>query len=116
MHNANTSHRIYIQPSTDSRTGLAKFGNSGPLYDASYCGEMIVCSSHQPFLDACRVLLADGMSGPAEMWDHIRPYPRIRSTIEAAAKLTVSESEGRLRFRPYKNALTARVRRGTGGD
>jgi hypothetical protein len=116
MEHSNSAHRIYIQPSTDSRTGLSKFGKSGPLYDASYCGELIVWSSHQPFLDTCRVLLAHGMSGPAEMWDHIRPFPRMRSTIEAAAKLTVSEGKGTPRFCPYRNCLTALGRRGTGGD
>ena len=112
----NAIHRIYIQPSTDSRTGRTKFGNSGSLYDAIYEGELIVWSSHQPFLDACRVLLARGISGPAEMWDHIRPFPRMRSTIEAAAKLTVSEGKGTPRFRPYRNCLTALGRRGTDGD
>jgi hypothetical protein len=115
MTSPNPAHRIYIQPSTDNRTGLPKFGNSGPLYDASYGGEVIVLSSHQPFLDACRVLLADGMSGPAEMWDHIRPFPRMRSTINAAAKLTVSDSEGAPRFRTYKNGVTALGRRGPDG-
>jgi hypothetical protein len=116
MGNTNSAHRIYIRSSTDNRTGLKKFGNSGPLYDAFFEGELIVWSSHQPFLDACRVLLADGMSGPAEMWDHIRPFPRMRSTIDVAAKLTVSDSEGAPRFRTYKNGITALGRRGPDGD
>lgn len=116
MGSTNSAHHIYIQPSTDNRTGLPKFGNSGPLYDASYSGKVIVRSSHQPFLDACRVLLTDGMSGPAEIWDHVRPFPRMRSTIEAAAKLRVSESGCPPRFRPYLNGLTALVRRAADGD
>ncbi len=116
MEAANSTHRIYIQPSTSRRTGLANFGKSGPLYDAIYNGELIVWSSHQPFLDACRVLLADGITGPAEMWDHVRTFPRLRSTVEAAAKLTVSEGEGSPRFRSYKNGIAAMGRHCAGGD
>ncbi len=116
MNSPKLIHRIYIKPATDSRTGLPKFGNSGPLYDASHGGELIVWSSHQPFLDACRVLRADGVSGSAEMWDQTHLFPRVRATIEVAAKLTVTDCEGPPRFRSYKNGITALGRRGTGGD
>lgn len=106
MNSSKPIHRIYIQPATDTRTGLPKFGNSGRLYDAIYGGELVVWSSHQPFLDACRVLLADGVSGAAEMWDHIRPFPRMRSTIEAAEKLTVSDLPARLDRRMAAKIIT----------
>jgi hypothetical protein len=68
-----------------------KAGKQGLLYDAEYDGEVICTSTLTPFLDACRVLQARGLSGPAEMWDAVRPYPRMKSTIEAAAKLTVTD-------------------------
>jgi len=79
-----TVHRINIS--------VVKAGKRGLLYDAEYGGEVICSSSLTPFLDRCRVLQARGLSGPVEMWDMVRPYPRMRSTVEAAAKLTVTDA------------------------
>jgi hypothetical protein len=79
-----TVHRINIS--------VVRAGKRGLLYDAEYGGEVICSSSLTPFLDGCRVLRARGLSGPVEMWDAVRPYPRMKSTIEAAAKLTVRDT------------------------
>jgi hypothetical protein len=78
-----SAHKIYIRE--------VKAGKQGLLYDAEYDGEVICASTLTPFLDACRVLQGRGLGGPAEMWDTVRPYPRMKSTVEAAAKLTVTD-------------------------
>ncbi len=31
------------------------------------------------------------LGGPVELWDEVRPFPRMRSTVEAASGLTVQE-------------------------
>lgn len=64
-------------------------GKRGLLYDAEFDGEVICESTMTPFLDACRVLLSRGLTGSVEMWDYDRPFPRMRSTVEAAAQLAV---------------------------
>ena len=66
-------------------------GKRGILYDVEFDGEVICQSSLTPLLDACRVLLSRGLTGNVEMWDYVRPYPRMRSTIEGAAQLTVTD-------------------------
>ena len=83
------SLRIYIQP-TLKNDGTHKVSKRGPLYDTTFNGEHI-CTSHQPLLDGARVLHGRGLTGPLQMWDHERSYPRMHSTIEKAAKLTVAE-------------------------
>lgn len=77
-------------------------GNRGFLYDVEYNGELLCSSTAIPFLDGCRELLARDLSGPVEMWDAVRPYPRMRSTVEAAAKLTVKETGYGPRFAKWK--------------
>ena len=34
---------------------------------------------------------ATGLTGDVELWDETRPFPRMRSTVEATAGLTVQE-------------------------
>lgn len=88
------AHKIHIS--------LVRTGKRGLLYDCEYAGEKICQSTTTPFLDACRVLKHRGMSGPVEMWDGVRPYPRMRGSIEVAAGLSVSDgSAGGVRFRKY---------------
>ncbi len=82
-------HRIYLNPAV-SKDGRPKVTKRGPLFEATYDGELI-CVSHQPLFDGARVLHQRGLNGPLEMWDHERPYSRMQSTIEKAAKLTVVE-------------------------
>jgi hypothetical protein len=82
-------HRIYIKPAINNH-GQLKATKRGPQYEATYNGE-IICVSHQPFFDGARVLRDRGLTGQLEMWDHERPFPRMRSTIEKAAQLTVVE-------------------------
>ena len=100
-----SAHKIVIY--------AVKAGKQGLLYDAEYDGEVICISTLTPFLDACRVLQARGLSGPAEMWDMVRPYPRMKSTIEAAAKLTVTD----MGYGPtFKKWRSRHAQEGQGGN
>lgn len=92
---------IMISPARNPETGLLAVGQRGPLYNVTCRGELIVERTAQPLLDGARALAERGLSGPFEMWDHVRPFPRMRSTIEAAARLRVTEGEGLPRFREW---------------
>ena len=58
---------------------------------------MIVEASIQPLSDACRVLKARGLSGPIEMYDGVRPYALLQSTIDYEASITFHEGDHGLR-------------------
>jgi hypothetical protein len=88
------SHRVFIRL-------VAPSSNRGPLYEAEFQGEVIVQSSAQPFLDACRVLRGRGLQGIVELWDQQGIAPRMRGLIDRAAKLAVDET-GTPRFRNHR--------------
>lgn len=97
--------KIYIEPTHHAV-------NRGPCYCAwlgSQTGEPIIESSTQPFLDAARVLLARGITGPAELWDSVLPYARMRGDIAALAELTVTEGDDPPRFSRWKPFAPRRV-------
>jgi hypothetical protein len=102
------THRIIIALACKP-DGTPRYSQRGPLYNACFEGEPILSGSSEPFLEACRILKARGLSGPVELWDETRPFPRMRSTIEAAAWLTVEEGDGRPRFRRWRPNPRARV-------
>jgi hypothetical protein len=83
----------------------AGYGKRGPLFSASFDGRTIVTASVTPFLDAARVLAAEGHD-PATVLvlrHASSATDALRSTIGAAAKLTVvQEGDGAPRFRPWK--------------
>jgi hypothetical protein len=61
---------------------LHRHGQSGPYYDLAFAGEILIESTKEPLLDACR----------AEMWGG-ELYPRMMlRNIERAAKFTVVEN------------------------
>ena len=68
-------------------------------------GEVLCPSTRTPLLDGCRVLASHGLTGPVELWDSERPYPRMRADIAKAAKLTVKEGSGRLEYARYEPDL-----------
>ena len=86
-------HKIYIKQKS--------YGLRGPLYEVLYDGNVIVSSTTIPLFDGARALDKMGVSGPLEMWDHERPYARMKSTVETAAKLTITEGENVPRIRKY---------------
>lgn len=78
--------------------------NKGTVYSVSFNGVEIIAKTSNPELNACRWLVAQGYRGRMEVWDMIRPYPRMTfNDIEKAAGLTVLESDKQpLRFAQYR--------------
>jgi hypothetical protein len=78
-------------------------------YTASLDGRDL-CTSPQPFLDAARVLLAEGVEPDTVLvmrWAE-SGTTSLRSTVGVAAKLTVEEcSDGVPRFRSYRSYPSA---------
>jgi hypothetical protein len=76
-----------------------------PGYYTARCDGRLLCRSRQPFLDGARELLAAGQSATAviAMKHGGSRVEALRSTIGAAAALTVSEEENRPpRFKRWK--------------
>jgi hypothetical protein len=65
-------------------------------------GTLLVRATRVPFYAGARALEVRGVSGPFEMWDRVRPFPRAAGDIATAAKLTVTEKQGRLEVVPYQ--------------
>jgi hypothetical protein len=65
------------------------------LYDVSFHGETIVSGSRTPEFDACRVLLARGLTGILILADAVTGKNRLSLDIERGAKLTVREGQNR---------------------
>jgi hypothetical protein len=96
--------RIIIAPSLD-KDGSHKRSSKGPLFDASYEGQVIVEGSTEPCLAAARVLKARGLTGRLEMWDAVLPYCRFHADIDTAAGLTIEEGDSLPRLRKYRAHL-----------
>ena len=85
--------RIFVEELPERRGRfVARLGN----------GQVVVRSSRQPFLDAARVLLAEG-ADPAEMLVMMRGQTQsLSGPIGKAAKLTVDENCSPPRFREWR--------------
>lgn len=77
------------------------YGSRGPMYRVEHDGQLLTEGTPIPFYDGARALAGKGLTGEFEMWDHVRPYPRMKGVIEQAAMLTVSEGEDRPRVRKW---------------
>jgi hypothetical protein len=77
----------------------------GLLFDARLEGEerVLVRRTHQPLLDACRVLVAEGVDPKTRIvMRHVGSQTDALITkVGAAAKLSVKEDDGLPRFRPW---------------
>lgn len=58
---------------------------------------MIVEASIQPLADACRILKSQGLSGPVELWDEVRPFALLQATVEYEASISFVEGDHGLR-------------------
>jgi hypothetical protein len=58
--NATRMHSITIEPT--------KLDEAGQRYRVNYAGNILVDSSRYPEFDACRALLALGLTGKVEVW------------------------------------------------
>ena len=68
-------------------------GDRGHRYRVAFRGGVLIESCRVPGLDACRALLALGITGKLEMWRPRKAWPDLQLDIERAAKLTVIENE-----------------------
>jgi hypothetical protein len=93
---ASLMHSITIEPT--------KLGEAGQRYRVNYAGNILVDNSRYPEFDACRALLALGLTGKVEVWRQRAAFPAMRIDIERGARLTISETEDHgprmVRWRP----------------
>jgi hypothetical protein len=88
-------HRITIEP--------VSRGARGERYRVTYAGAVLAESSRDPEFDACRALLAQGITGKLETWWSGGSFPAMILDIEGAAKLTAAESDTEgLRLVPWR--------------
>ena len=79
------AHRLVMIPGA--------LGSRGLRYHLMLGDQVIVQNSLQPLLDGCRTLKALGLTGPVELWSVGGTYPRMLSTVQSGAKLSVTEGE-----------------------
>src|SRR5262245_11383899 len=82
---SNACHRIDIEP--------ASLGERGRRYLVRHAGAVLVASSRNPEFDACRVLLAKGITGQLEVWHTGGAFPAMGLDITKGAGSTVEESD-----------------------
>jgi hypothetical protein len=84
------------------------YASTGARYRVTYLGATLVESAGDPEFEACRALLARGITGTLVTYSPGGSVPRMRVDIELGAKLTTLENakDGpRLaRYRPYTSA------------
>jgi hypothetical protein len=80
-------------------------GKRGQRYQVAYLGSLLIESALNPEFDACRALLAQGITGKLAVWRRGSEFPAMTLDIERAAGLTVSDTDaGGLRivsWRPF---------------
>ena len=79
------SHRIDIEP--------ISLGDRGHRYCVIYAGGVLIGNTRNPEYDACRVLLAMGITGRLEIWHPGVAYPASAIDIERGARWTILETE-----------------------
>ena len=85
------THKAFLTPRSGPGTGRDNYY----LYDVAYQGETIISGSRIPEFDACRVLLARGLTGTLVLTDAVTGKNRLSLDIERGAKLTVREDQNR---------------------
>jgi len=86
---------LVVSPSFNS-DGRKAYSTRGQLFDGKVDGRCVVKRSTTPFCDAARMLLAEG-ANPATrfiMRHEGSPHDALRSTVGAAAGLTVADDNG----------------------
>jgi hypothetical protein len=86
---------LVVSPSLNI-DGRKAYSTRGQLFDGKVDGRVVVKRSTTPFCDAARVLLAEGVRPEAKLvMRHANsPYDALRSTVGAAAGLTVADDTG----------------------
>jgi hypothetical protein len=84
QHKALRSTRVELEP-----IGLTE---NGRRYRVIYAGKILVEGRRNPIFDACRALLARGITGPLEVWRRGRTRADMQLDIERGAGLAIWES------------------------
>jgi hypothetical protein len=79
------NHRVELEP--------VSIGHRGQRYRAHYAGAVLIEGSRNPEFDACRALLARGITGTLEVWHKGATFASMRLDIEKGARLTVVDSD-----------------------
>jgi hypothetical protein len=94
-------HRVDIEPTHHTSTG--------ERYRVMYLGVTLIGSARDPTFEACRALLARGITGTLVTYSPGSSVPRMRVDIEKGAKLTTIDNAtegprfGRYRPHPTSN-------------
>lgn len=90
-----TTLTILIEPS-----GI---GDRGQRYRVTFAGRVLLQSAREPLLEACRALVAHGVTGRLEMWRRGKDHYDMALDVERGARLTVAETaEAGPAFREWK--------------
>jgi hypothetical protein len=98
------AHRVYIEPTTIR-------GDRGQYYRVHYRGASLIDETWNPEFEACRELLAQGITGRLEVWRLGKSYPdMLVRDIATAAERTVVENESHgprfVRWKPLPEDLS----------
>ena len=101
------THIGYLKARPPSKSGSQR--DDYYLYDLELDGEVIVTGSSTPEFDACRILVARGITGTLVVHDAVTKKLRYTVDIEAGAKLTVIENRKRGpsfgKWEPFKSGV-----------
>jgi hypothetical protein len=90
------AHRIEAQ--------VICYGGRGPVYRVTYAGEVLIKACRCPLFDACRALLARGMTGRLELWCPGKATFDAACDVQVGARHTIAESETRsLQLAPWSS-------------
>ena len=93
-------HRVEIEPT--------HYTSTGARYRVTYLGDTLIQSARDPTFEACRALLARGITGMLVTSSPGCSVPRMRVDIEKGAKLTTIDNatEGPWfgRYRPHPSS------------
>jgi hypothetical protein len=64
----------------------------GRRYRVTYAGQTLVEGRRNPIFDACRALLARGLTGRLEVWRQSKTSADMQLDIERAARLAIKET------------------------
>jgi hypothetical protein len=90
-----TERRVEIEPT--------HYRSTGARYRVTYLGETLIESARDPEFEACRALLAKGVTGTMVTYSPGSSVPSLRVDIEKGAELaTVDNAYDGPRFRRYR--------------
>jgi hypothetical protein len=93
-------HRVELE--------LTHYAGTGARYRVTCLGKTLIESARDPEFEACRALLAQGVTGTLVTFSPGSPVPRMAVDIEKGAKLTTIENNKAgpsfARYRPHPDS------------